>query len=515
MRLPFPERIPIQYVVLTAAILAALQQLQRTSLLFSVYSFLFLVIAAITFNTAGGFTRPSGSYVFFYSTLGLIVGLFYKAYLGEPADSNLHNPLLTIEVFTGGISAMLVAVIISRRISRKKAFLTDIVKEKDMKNAAIGAFAVGLFLYILNNVVPHENGTALSAVVQLDRFLEMSILIATVHAIKQSGGRTGFSPSVVIALSVTVFAGIVSFGKQGMFTPLLCWVIAACSMRLRIRPYQIGVGLVVLYVIFHFLVPYSQWGRTQVPENATFPERMQVSIALLSDLSGVREQYLAAFEGDTGAAVSSDDTGTIMEYYNEPQGFFDRLTMIGPDDALIDFSSRGNYYGVAVIPAYFANWIPHFLWPDKPGLASGNTFAHEIGGILGDDDYSTGISFTPSGEAFHLAGWAGVFVVAPLIWIIPFTVFDSLCGDTRKSPWGLLTIALFAHMAPEGGLGGAVYVTWFGTLGILFVALASAHIMPLVGTLLVGPEKTGLVRLRKRGIPSRTLPPTDQARLPV
>ncbi len=74
-------------------------------------------------------------------------------------------------------------------------------------------------------------------------------------------------------------------------------------MRLRIRPYQIGVGLVVLYVMFHFLVPYSQWGRNQVPENSTLEERMQLSIALLSDLSGVREQYLAGFEDDTDAAL--------------------------------------------------------------------------------------------------------------------------------------------------------------------------------------------------------------------
>ena len=147
MRLPFPERIPLQGVFFTATILAGLQQFQRTSLLFSIYSFLFLVIAAITFNMAGGFTRASGSYVFFYSVLGLIVGLFYKAYLGEPADSNLRNPILTIQVFTGGISAMLLAVIISRRISRKKALLTNIVKEKDMKNAAVGSFAFGLFLY--------------------------------------------------------------------------------------------------------------------------------------------------------------------------------------------------------------------------------------------------------------------------------------------------------------------------------------------------------------------------------
>ena len=173
MRLPFPERIPLQAAFVGATILAGLQQLQRTSLVFSVYSFLFVVIAAIAFNTAGGFTRPSGSYIFFYSVLGLLMGLGYKAYLGEPADTNLHSPILTIQVFTGGITAMLIAVIVSRRISRKKPLLANLLKEKDMKNAAVGCFAFGLLLYGLNVVIPHQDGSVLSALSQLDRFLQM------------------------------------------------------------------------------------------------------------------------------------------------------------------------------------------------------------------------------------------------------------------------------------------------------------------------------------------------------
>jgi hypothetical protein len=186
--------------------------------------------------------------------------------------------------------------------------------------------------------------------------------------------------------------------------------------------------------------------------------------------------------------------------------------MIGPDDVLIDYTSHGNYYGVAVVPAYFANWIPHFLWPNKPGLPTGNIFAHEIGGILSEDDFTTGISFTPTGEAFHLAGWTGIFVIAPIIWIMLFTLFDSLCGDTRKSPWGLLAVALFVHVAPESMLGGIIYIMFFGAVGIIFVAVTSAHVMPLIGSLLAGPEQTGLIRLRRRGIPSRTPPPSERAR---
>jgi hypothetical protein len=71
-------------------------------------------------------------------------------------------------------------------------------------------------------------------------------------------------------------------------------------------------------------------------------------------------------------------------------------------------------------------------------------------------------------------GWTGVFLVAPVIWIILFTVFDSLCGDVRKSPWGLVVIPVFAHIAPEGMLGGPIYFLWFGGVGIIFAALVTA-----------------------------------------
>jgi hypothetical protein len=110
---------------------------------------------------------------------------------------------------------------------------------------------------------------------------------------------------------------------------------------------------------------------------------------------------------------------------------------------------------------------------------------------------TTGISFTPSGEAFQLAGWTGIFLIAPAIWIVLFTVVDSLCGDVRKSPWGLLVIATFAHIAPEGMLGGPIYFLWFGMIGIVTAAVVTSYVMPLLGTMLAGPEPTGLVKTRR------------------
>ena len=93
-----------------------------------------------------------------------------------------------------------------------------------------------------------------------------------------------------------------------------------------------------------------------------------------------------------------------------------------------------------------------------------------------------------------------------------FTLFDSLCGDVRKAPWGLLVIPLFAHTAPEGGITGVIYMLGFGTISVLLVAFAAAYVMPIVGTLIAGPENLAIRRIaRVRSIPSRlNLPRSSQ-----
>ena len=492
MRLPFPERIPLPPVFFAATVLAALQQAQGTSLVFTVFCYIFIVMSVLAFNAAGGFTRTTGSYIFFYSTLGALLGIVYKAYLGEPADSNLRNPNLTMEVFAGGITAMYVAVIISRRITRKQPLLQTVLKDKDMRNAAIGCFVCGLGLALVTIFFPHDSGSLLSGLAQLNRFLPMAAIIATLHAIKASNGRKSIDWLVVISVGVGVAFGCIGFSKEGMFAPMFSWLVAAASLRKDFRPQQVAFAILCIALMGRYLVPYSQYGRTQVTEEG-IGARISLATSLLTNLGQVRENYLANVE----PTEDLDNKG----YYNKSQGFFDRLTMIGPDDGLIDYTHQGNYAGIGVVVAYFANWVPHFMWPDKPTLYTGNLYARQMGGIIAEDDLSTGISFSPSGEAYHLAGWTGIFVIAPIMWIMLFTVMDSLCGDVRKSPWGLLAIPLYAHLAPEGMLGGVAYLMWFGAMAITFCAIGTAQVMPIVGTLLAGPEKTGLVRLRKRGLP--------------
>ena len=96
----------------------------------------------------------------------------------------------------------------------------------------------------------------------------------------------------------------------------------------------------------------------------------------------------------------------------------------------------------------------------------------------------------------------GIFLIAPLLWLALFTVFDSLCGDVRLSPWGLLAIVTFGHLAPEGGISQIVYALGYTVFGIVFAAVMGAYLMPIIGTFFIGPEGITI----RRGAPIRSIP---------
>lgn len=488
MRIPFPSHIPVWGAIGFATFLFAVQLWQGTAILFAICCFLFIFIATLTFNVAGGFTRPSGAYIFFYAVLAVILGLCWKAVLGEPADSNLLAPQLTIETFLGGITAMLGAAYISRKLTPTKALLQNTIPENRMQNATVGCMVTGILLGGLIAFTPKENGSILSAVAQVNRFLPMAIILGVIHEIRKSGGTRSVNLPVLLSGGALFYIGLLGFSKEGMFTPFVTWLVAAASQRYKLSKHQIWGGVLVALFMLMYLVPYAQYGR----------DSGEGSYELLTHLGDVRDKY--------NASASENFSEESGGYFNSPQGLFDRLQMISVDDGIIYVTEERGTFGLTPIIAGFENLVPRAFWPNKPSIGYGNVYAHEIGG-LPEDDFTTGVSFSPSGEAYHLARWNGIFLVAPMLWIMLFTLFDSLCGDTRVSPWGLLLTAYFSHQAPEGMLGGIIYVLGFGTFGILVVAFAAAYVMPIVGTFFKGPEKTMVMRTpRIRSFPRRISP---------
>jgi len=501
MRLPFPDHVSIATVCYFAGTLCVIQLLQGTNPTFSLLSAGYIVVAAMAFNVGGGFTRTTGTFVFFNSVLGVIIGVCMKAYLGEPADSNLQAPVLTMGIYLAGMFMMLVAAFLSRRLATKNALLGKMVTDANMQTATVGCMVTAFLIFFAGFYVPSGNGTVSSALNQINRFAPLAVMLGVLNTCRRSGGTRTINFPVLASAAFMFTIRVLNFSKEGMIAPFVCWLLAASSQRFRVSRLQMSVIAVVAFFIFYYLIPYSQYGRTYKEEGVLF--NVDTSLSLLSQLGYVREQY---YESSTEALE-----GRVQGYFNTPQGFFDRLEMISIDDALDNHTQQFGPLVFYPVIQSFQNVVPHFIWPDKPILTSGNNFAHEIG-LLSEEDTTTGVSFSSTAAAFHLGGWYGIFFLAPAIWFLLFTIFDSLCGDIRKAPWGLLVMVLFSHAAPEGDINSMIYTCFFGAFAIIFAAVVGAYVMPVIGTFFIGPEG---IQLRHgapvRAIPGRLLPPASPA----
>jgi hypothetical protein len=498
MRLPFPTHLSLQKALAFAAAVFMAQQIEHTDLVFSMLFFIYTLLGVVAFNYAGGFSRASGAYIFWFVLLTCLLGGVWKILLGEPGDSNLTSPSVTLTTYIVGVAVMIVALFIRKRVAASPAGIGALVKADDINLglASLGCLIANELATYATFFLPGGSGSISNIIVQINVFLPLSILLGTIYTIRSSGGRRSVNIVTFIAsLQIFVFFGLISYSKQGMLTPIVCWAVAAASQRYRLRLWQ-----VILVIAFGFysvteLSPLSQVGRQLIPDYAGFTERAQLTADLLSHPFRLRQQYKDSLgNGETTA-------GYAAGYFDSPQGLLDRLNIIKADDRLVTYTLQGHTVGSLRVVYYFLNWIPHIILPNKdslmpPGvMAPGNSYAHEVGGLLSPDDFSTGVSFSPVAEAFHMNEWLGIVIVGGIVWTLLFIFTDVVCGDLRKSPFGLLAMVAFAHVGPESLIAGLVYFIFFNNFGIIVAILFCAYFAPILGTLLSGnPSMRGYER---------------------
>lgn len=502
MRLPFPTRISVQKTFVFAAFVFMIQLLEHTELTFAALFFAYTMLSVITFNSAGGFARASGAYVFWFALLTCILGGLWKIVLNEPGDSNLVSPTVTISIYVVSMMTIFGAVQISRKVTGNTQGLSVVMRADrlNLGHAALGCFVANQLVVWANEYLPHGNGSLVNILNQENVFIPLCILLGTIHAIRVSGGRRSVSILTFVASGLMFFfGGLISYSKQGMFTPIVCWGIAAASQRYRLRIWQLVLLAVFAWYAVEYLSPLSQVGRALIPANAGVGDRLALSVTLLSHPKTLRADYLEAMGVPD---ESSHVVGFAAGYFDTPQGLMDRLNIIRADDRLVTYTLQGHTVGKMRVLYYFIDWIPHFILPNKeslmpPGVSnSGNFYAHEVGGLLSPDDYSTGISFSPSAEAFHMDEYEGIVVVGAFVWTLLFIVVEIICGDVRQSPIGLLAVVAFAHVAPESLIGNLVYFIFFNDLGIVMAIVFCAYFAPIIGQLLSGPQEPRIARLQ-------------------
>ena len=482
MRLSLPTRIPLSKVFVFSFVFFCVQQIEHTSLLFSILYFAFVVLSVLAFNLAEGFSRITGAYIFWYSTLIVMVGVTWKAVLREPADSNLLDPLLDMALYAASMVMLLLVTLLNRKMDFRAIGIGGGFSKTELNYTAAGLGCTIVWLAIIFSVPVFGNapGGVVSALNQVNVFGPLGIILATIGAVKDSGGRRSTNMISTAIIIYFGYLGLISFSKQIMLTPVVCWAVGAFYARLRLRFVHVVAVVLIAILSFGFVSPLS--ASRDLAEGMDNDQHIVLAWYLLTHRS-VLEDHVKQIE-------VTRDMG-VAEYYNDPQGsLIERLSMIPPDDELFTYSTRDHYEGMAPVYQYFANLLPHFLNPNKNVTFSGNFYAHEMGAGLAEDDNTTGISFSPVAEAFHCEGWGGILWLLPLIWILFFSSVDFVVGDVTKYPWGLMVVVWLAHAAPEQLLGGMIYFMGYGNFGMMLAIIMVTRIAPILGTLFLGRAPT-------------------------
>jgi hypothetical protein len=500
MRLSLPTRFPLSKTFIYASLFFCVQQLEHTNIFFSVLYFAFLILSVLTFNLAGGFTRLTGAYTFWYSTLIVLVGVTWKAVLGEPADSNLYSPLLDMSLYTVSMVMLLLVTLVNRKLDFRPMGVGGGFSKSELNYTGAGLGCLILWYGIIQaqDTFGQAPGSIISALVQVNVFGQLGLILGTIGAVKDSGGRRATSMITIVAFIYFAYIGVASFSKQAMLAPMVCWLVGAFYSRLKLRFAHVAAMILMAVTAFGAVSPLS--ASRDLTFDLDYPQRIMLAANLLYHYSTLRAHVKNLEE--------TEKSGGVNTYYDTPQGsLIERLSMIPPDDELFTYSAAGHYEGLAPVVEYFGNLIPHAFNPNKTMNYSGNVYAHEMGVGLAADDTSTGISYSPVAEAYHCLGWGGVLWLLPVIWMILFSTVDFVVGDMTKYPWGLMVVVWFAHAAPETLLGGMIYFIGFGNFGMLFAIIVVTRIAPIVGALFSGRVASPPARRLNRARP--VIAPTE------
>src|ERR1700744_2228164 len=191
MRIPFPTHIPVQKALLFAVVVFMAQQIDHTDLVFNMLFFIYMLLGVVAFNYAGGFSRASGTYIFWFVLLTCLVGGVWKIFLGEPGDSNLTSASATLTTYIVSVAVMMVALFLRNRVAPSPRGVSVLVKADDINLglASLGCLIANQLATSAKILLPGGSGNISNIILQINVFLPLAILLGTIPPIRSSGGR--------------------------------------------------------------------------------------------------------------------------------------------------------------------------------------------------------------------------------------------------------------------------------------------------------------------------------------
>jgi len=450
MRIPFPSQIPLGPLLLALSVEVCVQLIEGTDPIFAVLMLVAQACAIAAFNFMGGMTHMTGAFCLFAILPIVTIPELAHLVLGQPGDFNLVHPLET-----AGVCALFFAcVMVSARIvslMRHPTALLEHIKFSifELRIISVLACVVAVFtdirVYTLDGPLP--DGSLLAALNHFAPFLiAISVMITTYVRIATTSGRSVMNLYVVFLLILAIVPGMLFASKEGILTPLLCWLVVVAATRHRFGLPGIVCLAAVLIVIWTYVYPFSQ--------NARVPIRAARN---LFEKTGLIVDYFrnpSDFPDITSTGNKSSEFGTSSPKVS----IVARYSTLPSIGMLIDADQKLGYTSIERYAPILVEFVPHALWPDRPVPISSNELGHKAGFPLAAADTTTGIAIGTPALYFDLGGWFALVDYTLLCFVLFFLIGVRVVGPSATGIWGLVLIGTEANMAGNASPEGMFFV---------------------------------------------------------
>ena len=431
--------------------LLLLQVLSGTQFVYAFLVFVFGQLTYLTVRACGGLFTLTGFCIFYTALQNLLISQAAKIVYWTPADINLQRPVETMLVLNLAMGGMYLGVLVTgwamrriRLLNRPPLFDLELNLERlywlSIVSTVLSIFqAVYSATQTLNADTGAANTGGIHGLLHAITYLSpLAVASGTACLILSSGGRKSFGVINGMAMAVPCLFGIIGAGRQMMLTTIIIYYVTCFLFRFKFRPIHYAIVLTGAYVCQFILFPYALYAR-QFTRTAHFEENISRASSLLADVIADPLKYQAQ--------VTTSRKGFAAHrrflYFGKPSPFLDRYSLVIITDGIVDATLRSGTIGMTTIRPGFEMAVPRLVAPDK---VSGyrNTLAHREPGMVGKNDWTTGISTGFASDAFSSYGWAGAFCIPFLICVAVFGAFRFVIRD---SLWGnIYAISLIFYL---------------------------------------------------------------------
>jgi hypothetical protein len=318
-------------------------------------------------------------------------------------------------------------------------------------------------------------------------FRDFSILCAMYWAASRGIRRPFLHPFVLTIFALCLLYGLLGASKQGLLTPVFIYALGALILDGERFKY-IFVALIPFLLLFQLVLgPVADKMKSQI-ENLSYWDRSKVMLA---------EYWSVLLHPQINADQIAASRATYEQrndyFFQANLGYVERMCLLKTGDKLIYATSVQGHTGWNVILWDLSCFPPRFITPNKPTQSSTNQLAR-FSGMLGDEDFSTSVSFGIFPQIYHAIGYLGIlFLTCPLITAI-FWWFRCFVGDNSNMTFqSVVLVALLQHVIAEDVL--AAFLNFFYTpLITLFALLPGLLLGRLFGKRTVSTGNAGFSR---------------------